>query len=60
MHNISLTCSRLNGTIVKNGATFSFTGTLGPSNEEKGYQKADVLDNKGNKYKQFGRAEIVK
>ena len=53
-NNINLTCSRLNGLVVKNGDTFSFTGTLGPSSEEKGYQKADILDNKGKKQKGFG------
>ena len=53
-HNINLTCTRLNGTIVKNGSTFSFTGTLGPSNQSKGYQKADIFDKNGNKLKEYG------
>ena len=43
LNNIRLTCDRLNGTTVSNGETFSFCNTLGPSTEEKGYQKAKVI-----------------
>lgn len=43
LNNIRITCDRLNGTIVSNGETFSFCNTLGPSTEEKGYQKAKVI-----------------
>ncbi len=53
-HNIELTCNRLNGTIVKNGDTFSFYNILGPSTKEKGYLEADILDQNGNKQKGFG------
>lgn len=53
-NNIEITCSRLNGFIIKNGSTFSFCNTLGPSNAQKGYQKADVFDKDGNKKKGFG------
>lgn len=53
-HNIQLTCSSLNGTIVKNGETFSFCSTVGPATSNKGYQKADIFDNKGNKKKGYG------
>ena len=53
-HNIQLTCSSLNGTIVKNGETFSFCSTVGPATSDKGYQKADIFDNKGNKKKGYG------
>lgn len=45
LNNIRLTCSALNGTVVKSDATFSFCNTLGPSTAEKGYQKADVIEN---------------
>lgn len=45
LNNIRITCSRLNGTIVSNGETFSFCNTLGPSTAEKGYQEADVIIN---------------
>ena len=41
--NIQITCSTLNGTIVKSGETFSFCSTIGPSTSEKGYQKADII-----------------
>ena len=53
-HNIQLTCSSLNGTIVKSGETFSFCSTIGPAASDKGYQKADIFDNKGNKKKGYG------
>lgn len=53
-HNIQLTCSSLNGTIVKSGETFSFCSTIGPATSDKGYQKADIFDNKGNKKKGYG------
>ncbi len=54
-HNIELTCNRLNGTIVKNGDTFSFYETLGPSTKEKGYLEADILDQNRKKAKRFWR-----
>lgn len=53
-HNIQLTCSTLNGTIVKTGETFSFCSTVGPATSDKGYKKADIFDNKGNKKKGYG------
>ncbi len=53
-NNIAITCSRLNGTIVKNGETFSFCNTLGPSSTNMGYQEADVFDRNGNKKKGLG------
>lgn len=53
-NNISITCSTLNNTIVKKDSTFSFCNTLGPSTSAKGYQKADIFDNDGNKKKGLG------
>lgn len=53
-NNIKITCSSLNGTIVKNGETFSFCSTVGPATSSKGYQKADIFDNNGNKKKGYG------
>ena len=53
-NNISITCRSLNGTIVKNGASFSFCNTVGPSTTSKGYQKADIFDNNGQKKKGLG------
>ena len=42
------------GKSVKNGATFSFCNTIGPSTSSKGYSKADIYDNNGNKKKGYG------
>ncbi len=53
-NNISITCSKLNGTVVKNGSTFSFCNTIGPATSAKGYQEADIFDNNGNKKKGLG------
>ena len=41
--NISITCSILNNTIVKNGDTFSFNETIGKPTAERGYQEASVI-----------------
>ena len=51
-NNIQITCSALSGTVVKSGEIFSFCSTVGPAT--KGYQKADIFDNKGNKKKGYG------
>lgn len=48
-NNVSITCQKLNGTIISNGSTFSFCDTIGPATSEKGYQKAEIFDNNGNK-----------
>ena len=53
-NNISITCSKLNGPVVKNGGTFSFCNTIGPATSAKGYQEADIFDNDGNKKKGLG------
>lgn len=53
-NNVSITCSTLNNTIVKNGSTFSFCNTVGPATSAKGYQKADIFDSDGNKKKGLG------
>ena len=52
--NIQITCSTLNGHIVKSGETFSFTGTVGKATSERGYQKADTFDANGDKVKALG------
>lgn len=57
-NNISITCKTLNGTIVKNGATFSFCNTVGPASTSKGYQKADIFDKDGNKKKGLGGRKL--
>lgn len=53
-NNISITCSTLNETVVANGSTFSFCNTVGQATSSKGYQEADIFDNKGNKKKGIG------
>ena len=53
-NNISITCNSLNNTIVEKGQTFSFCNTVGPATTSKGYQKADIFDNKGKKKKGLG------
>ena len=53
-NNISITCSTLNETVVTNGSTFSFCNTVGQATSAKGYQEADIFDNKGNKKKGIG------
>ena len=53
-NNIRLTCSKLNGTIVKAGETFSFCDTVGKATPDRGYQKADIFDKDGNKVKGYG------
>lgn len=45
--NIELTCSILNGTIVKKGETFSFCDTVGKATPERGYQEAKIFDSNG-------------
>ena len=53
-NNISITCSKLNDVIIKNGSTFSFCNTIGPATSAKGYQEADIFDKDGNKKKGLG------
>ena len=57
-NNISITCKTLNGTIVKNGNTFSFCNTVGEASTSKGYQKADIFDKNGNKKKGLGGRKL--
>ena len=47
-NNIRLTCSSLNGTIVKSGNTFSFCDTVGKATTERGYKEAKIFDANGN------------
>lgn len=57
-NNIRITCETLNDTIVENGATFSFCDTVGPATSAKGYQEADIFDNKGQKKKGLGGRKL--
>lgn len=52
--NLEITSSKLNGTTVSPGATFSFTSTVGKATAEEGYQLADIYDENGNKIKGYG------
>lgn len=52
--NLEITSNTLNGTVVEPNETFSFTKTVGPSTESKGYEKADIFDSNGNKIKGYG------
>ena len=52
--NMEITTSTLNGTIVKNGETFSFCNTVGPATSSTGYLEADIYDHNGNKKKGYG------
>ncbi len=53
-HNMSLTCSKLNGIIVKQGEIFSFCNTVGKATAEAGYKEADIFDKEGNVKKGYG------
>lgn len=53
-NNIRITCSKLNGTVVKSLETFSFCNTVGKATPEEGYQKADIFDKDGNVVKGYG------
>lgn len=52
--NLEITSSKLNGTTVSPGATFSFTSTVGKATAEEGYELADIYDENGNKIKGYG------
>lgn len=51
--NIKLTSSFINGTIIKNGDTFSFNKVAGNPTPDRGYEKAGVFIN-GEKVKGYG------
>lgn len=42
-NNMKISLSKLNGTVVKNGDTFSFNDTVGSPTPEEGYEKAGVF-----------------
>lgn len=53
-HNMALTCSKLNGTIIKAGEVFSFCNTVGKATAEAGYKEAEIFDKEGNIKKGYG------
>ena len=52
--NIALTCSKINGIIIKQGETFSFCDNVGEVSSDTGYKEADVLDAEGKPFKGYG------
>lgn len=54
VHNIKLAISKLDGTKVGPGETFSFNETIGPREENDGYKEAIIFDGHGNKTQGFG------
>ena len=42
-NNMEISLSKINGTVVKNGDTFSFNDTVGSPTPEEGYEKAGVF-----------------
>lgn len=52
--NIGITTSTLNGTLVKNGETFSFCDTIGNPTADKGYEEADSFDADGKTVQTLG------
>lgn len=53
-HNISTTSSIINGTILKNGETFSFNEIVGEPTADKGYKEADSFDKNGETVQTLG------
>lgn len=51
--NISLSCSKINGAILKSSETFSFCDTIGEVSDSTGYKEADMLDANGKIFKGF-------
>ena len=41
--NIKLTCSKINGTVIKNGEEFSFNKIAGNPTPDRGYEKAGII-----------------
>ena len=53
-NNIQITCNTLNGHIVEPGETFSFTGLVGKSTKDKGYEPANIIEADGDTTKGLG------
>ena len=52
--NIKITTSKLNGTTIENGNTFSFNDIIGNPSESDGYEEADSFDANGKTVKTLG------
>ena len=44
-HNIRLAASEIDGTVLENGEIFSFNGTVGPRSAERGFERANIIEN---------------
>ena len=44
-HNIRLAAKLINGSVVKNGETFSFNATVGQRTPERGFKRAKIIEN---------------
>lgn len=53
-HNISITSSTINETIIKNGEIFSFNEIVGEPSADKGYKEADSFDRDGKTIQTLG------
>ena len=53
-NNINLACKTLNGTVIKQGETFSLWENLGCPTKEKGYEKAKTFTSEGEITKSYG------
>lgn len=53
-YNISITASTINGTVIKNGETFSFNSIVGEPTADKGYKEADSFDKNGETIQTLG------
>lgn len=54
LNNIELGISKLNGTKVNPGETFSFNDCIGPRNKDTGFEEAIIFDGHGNKIDGYG------
>lgn len=54
MHNLKLASSKLTGIIVKPGEEFSFNNSIGPYNEEKGFEKGKIFSSTGDVLEEYG------
>ena len=54
MTNLQLASSKLTGVIVKSGQNFSFNNSIGPYNEERGFEKAKIFSSTGEVLEEYG------
>ena len=54
MNNLKLASSKLTGVIVKSGETFSFNDSIGPYNEQHGFEEAKIFSSTGEVLEEHG------